>query len=94
MLAVVFAGATNTPLACTIMGLELFGAEHAAYFAVACWVALPFSGGSGIYPSQRVGGTPAGWACRRTPGFTRSGRRGIGNGARRVNRMAATHKLA
>lgn len=45
----VFAGATNTPLACTIMGMELFGAEHALLFAVACFTAYLFSGHSGIY---------------------------------------------
>ncbi len=28
----VFAAATNTPLACTIMGIELFGAEFMLYF--------------------------------------------------------------
>ncbi len=50
----VFAGATNTPLACTLMGIELFGAENAVYFAVACFVAYYFSGHSGIYHSQRV----------------------------------------
>ena len=51
----VFAGATNTPLACTVMGMELFGATHAAYFAVACWVAYLFSGHTGIYSAQRPG---------------------------------------
>ncbi|HTH50166.1 MAG TPA: voltage-gated chloride channel family protein [Candidatus Limnocylindria bacterium] len=50
----VFAGATNTPLACTIMGIELFGSEHALYLAVACFVAYLFSGHSGIYGAQRV----------------------------------------
>ncbi|MGZ0708924.1 voltage-gated chloride channel family protein [Coraliomargarita sp. W4R53] len=50
----VFAGATNTPLACTMMGIELFGAENAVYFAVACFVAYYFSGHTGIYQSQRV----------------------------------------
>jgi H+/Cl- antiporter ClcA len=50
----VFAGASNTPLACTLMGIELFGAEHAPYLAVACFVAYLFSGHSGIYGSQRV----------------------------------------
>lgn len=29
----VFAGATNTPLASTIMGIELFGSEYALFFA-------------------------------------------------------------
>ncbi len=51
----VFAGAANTPLACTVMGLELFGAHHAVYFAIACFVAYFFSGHAGIYHAQRLG---------------------------------------
>lgn len=50
----VFAGATNTPLACTVMGIELFGGEHVLLFAVACFTAYFFSGHSGIYSSQRI----------------------------------------
>jgi len=50
----VFAGATNTPLACTLMGVELFGANNVVYYAVACFTAYYFSGHSGIYGSQRV----------------------------------------
>jgi H+/Cl- antiporter ClcA len=50
----VFAGATNTPLACTLMGIELFGSENMIYYAVACFTAYYFSGHSGIYNSQRV----------------------------------------
>ena len=50
----VFAGATNTPIACTLMGVELFGGEHILYYAVACFTAYYFSGHSGIYNSQRV----------------------------------------
>jgi H+/Cl- antiporter ClcA len=50
----VFAGATNTPIACTIMGVELFGAEHVLYYAVACFTAYYFSGHSGIYHAQRI----------------------------------------
>lgn len=50
----VFAGATNTPLACTIMGAELFGGEHIFYYAVACFIAYYFSGHSGIYSSQKI----------------------------------------
>jgi H+/Cl- antiporter ClcA/PII-like signaling protein len=50
----VFAGAANTPLACTIMGIELFGATHTVYIAAACFLAYVFSGHSGIYLSQRV----------------------------------------
>ena len=55
----VFAGAANTPLACTIMGFELFGSAHGIYIAAACFLAYVFSGHSGIYLSQRVG-TPKG----------------------------------
>ncbi len=51
----IFAGATNTPLACTIMGIELFGATHTVYLAVACFTAYLCSGHTGIYLSQRVG---------------------------------------
>jgi H+/Cl- antiporter ClcA len=50
----VFAGATNTPLACTLMGVELFGGENILYYAVACFTAYYFSGHSGIYGSQRM----------------------------------------
>jgi H+/Cl- antiporter ClcA len=49
----VFAGATNTPLACTVMGIELFGGHHAIYFAVACFIAYLFSGHTGIYSAQK-----------------------------------------
>lgn len=51
----VFAGATNTPLACTIMAVELFGPSHVVYFAVGCFIAYFFSGHSSIYGSQRIG---------------------------------------
>ncbi len=50
----VFAGATNTPLACTFMGVELFGGEHVLLFAIACFTAYLFSGHSGIYSAQRI----------------------------------------
>lgn len=53
----VFAGATNTPIACTLMGMELFGPEYALYYAVACFMAYYCSGRTGIYTSQRL---PAG----------------------------------
>ena len=51
----VFAGATNTPIACTLMGVELFGSEHLIYFAIACFTAYYFSGHTGIYSAQRLG---------------------------------------
>ncbi len=54
----VFAAATKTPLACTIMGLELFGGEMALYLAVACFTAWAVSGRLGIYarPDERQTG--------------------------------------
>jgi H+/Cl- antiporter ClcA len=51
----VFAGAANTPLASTIMAIELFGPQIGPYAALACVVAYLFSGHAGIYRSQRVG---------------------------------------
>ena len=50
----VFAGAANTPLTCTVMGVELFGAGAIVYFAVACVISYTFSSHRGIYGSQRV----------------------------------------
>lgn len=51
----VFAGATNTPLACIIMGIELFGIEAGLYIAVACVTAYFFSGHTSVYTSQIIG---------------------------------------
>ena len=50
----VFAGAANVPIACTVMGAELFGADGFVLFAVACVVSYVFSSHRGIYHSQRV----------------------------------------
>ncbi|SDF63795.1 MULTISPECIES: voltage-gated chloride channel family protein [unclassified Duganella] len=51
----VFAGAANTPLASTIMAIELFGPQIGPYAALACVVAYLFSGHCGIYRAQRIG---------------------------------------
>ena len=51
----VFAGAANTPIASTLMAIELFGAEAGAYAGIACVVSYLFSGHAGIYNAQRVG---------------------------------------
>ena len=51
----VFSGATNTPIACTLMGIELFGADCAVYICIACVIAYLFSGHSSIYSSQFIG---------------------------------------
>ncbi len=51
----VFAGATNTPIASFIMGMEIFGKEGGVYFFLACIVSYYFSSHNGIYSSQIVG---------------------------------------
>lgn len=51
----VFAGASNTPLACTLMGIELFGSGPMLYIGMACFLAYLLSGHTGIYLSQRIG---------------------------------------
>ena len=51
----VFAGAANTPLASTIMAIELFGPEIGPYAALGCVVSYLFSGHTGIYHAQRIG---------------------------------------
>lgn len=55
----VFSGATHTPIACSLMGIELFGLESGAYIALACIIAYFCSGAIGIYKSQIVKGPKA-----------------------------------
>ncbi len=52
----VFSGATHTPVACTIMGIELFGIESAIFIGISCFIAYISSGSVGIYHSQTVKG--------------------------------------
>ena len=52
----VFSGATHTPLACTIMGIELFGINSGIFIAISCVLAYFASGSIGIYQSQKVKG--------------------------------------
>lgn len=50
----VFSGATNTPIACTVMGIELFGINAGIYLALACFTAYMCAGNQGIYTSQKL----------------------------------------
>ena len=52
----VFSGATHTPIACTIMGMELFGIESGIFIGIACIIAYFSSGSVGIYNAQIVKG--------------------------------------
>jgi len=51
-LVAVLAGAANTPIAATIMAVELFGAEIASLAAIACIVSFAISGHRSVFPSQ------------------------------------------
>jgi hypothetical protein len=63
-LAAVFAAASNTPLALSIMAVELLGAPVFPHVVIVCVVAYLLSGHRSIYPSQRLftakGGTRLG----------------------------------
>ena len=50
----VFAGAANTPLACTLMAMELFGPGIGSMALLSCYCAWLVSGHRGIYRSQRI----------------------------------------
>lgn len=51
----VFAGATNTPIASFVLGIEMFGVGGAPYLFMACAISYIFSGHTGIYTSQKIG---------------------------------------
>ncbi|MBW4690557.1 MAG: voltage-gated chloride channel family protein [Lyngbya sp. HA4199-MV5] len=51
----VFGAAANTPLASTIMAMELFGLPAGAFAGIACVVSYLVSGHAGIYRAQRIG---------------------------------------
>ena len=53
-MAAVFAAASNTPLALSIMAVELLGANVLPHVVVVCVVAYLMSGHRSIYPSQRL----------------------------------------
>lgn len=52
--AAVFGSAASTPIACTVMAIEIFGMEIGPYAALACFVAYLFSGQVSLYRSQRI----------------------------------------
>ena len=53
-LVAVFCGATNCPLASTLLSIELFGDAGLLYFALACVISYMLSGYSGLYSSQTI----------------------------------------
>lgn len=76
----VFAGASNTPLACALMGIELFGGGAPLYLALSCFTAYLASGHRSIYTTQMIGALKVGqthaqpeetvaWATAQNPGL-------------------------
>ena len=49
------AGSANTPIAASIMAVELFGTKIAPYAALACVVSFLMTGHRSVYPSQVLG---------------------------------------
>lgn len=62
-LAAVFAAASNTPLALSIMAMELLGGDVFPHVMIVCVLAYLMTGHRSIYPAQRIfsgkGGSPA-----------------------------------
>ncbi len=50
----VFAGASNAPISCFLLALELFDGKGIEYFFIACIVSYIFSGHHGIYAAQKI----------------------------------------
>lgn len=53
-MAAMFAAASNTPLALSIMAVELLGASALPHVVIVCVVAYLMTGSRSIYPSQRL----------------------------------------
>lgn len=52
--AAVFGSATNTLIAPIFIGIEVFGPEHAVWFAIVCIIAFACNGNKTIYGKQRL----------------------------------------
>lgn len=50
----VFAGATNSPLACAAMGMEMFGSTGGLWYLLVCVIAFYTSGKTTVYSAQSV----------------------------------------
>jgi H+/Cl- antiporter ClcA len=53
--AAVFGAASNTPIACSVMAMEVFGFDAGLYFVLGCLIAYFCSGRATIYRSQPSG---------------------------------------
>ena len=53
-LIAVFCGASNAPLSCFLLSIELFKGKGMVFFFMTCVISYIFSGHHGIYPAQKV----------------------------------------
>jgi H+/Cl- antiporter ClcA len=53
-LVAVLAGATNTPIASTILAMELYGSAVAPFAGIACAVSYVVTGHRSLYPGQLI----------------------------------------
>ncbi|MBQ7901139.1 MAG: chloride channel protein [Clostridia bacterium] len=49
-----FCGIANCPMSSVILGVELFGSQGIAFFALTCGVCFIISGRAGLYKSQKI----------------------------------------
>lgn len=49
------AGAANTPIAASVLAVELFGPKVAPYAAISCIISFIMTGHRSVYPSQMIG---------------------------------------
>jgi H+/Cl- antiporter ClcA len=53
-LIAVFCGASNAPISCFMLSLEMFEGKGITFFFIACIISYIFSGHHGIYPAQKI----------------------------------------
>jgi H+/Cl- antiporter ClcA len=53
----VLAGAANTPIAMSILAIELFGPSIAPYAAISCVISFLMTGHRSVFPAQRIAAT-------------------------------------
>lgn len=53
-LIAVFCGASNAPISCFLLSIEMFKGKGVIFFFIACVISYIFSGHNGIYTSQKI----------------------------------------
>ena len=90
-LVAVLAGTANTPIAASIMAIELFGAQIAPYATVVCVISFLITGRQSIFPHQRIS-----WDSGKTEEmhlYQGPERRGVGKKSQRPYRTSAVTQV-